>query len=222
MSLSLCPNLLFDYDGTLVDSGPLHDLAYRLALQQHLPRLLLQYSYDSVKGKPTRDAFAELGVHEPDQLEPLTLAKQRVYRELTRQRGIALMPGARQLLDALSASGATMFLVSSGSRGSIMKSLQSVGITQRFKGMVTAEDVRVGKPAPEPYLCCLQRFGLNAHACVAVEDAITGVLSARRAGMPVIGVHDSGLGLWVDKFFSSLWDFERWVKVKGGDGAVTP
>jgi beta-phosphoglucomutase-like phosphatase (HAD superfamily) len=71
--------------------------------------------------------------------------------------------------------------------------------------------VRVGKPAPEPYLCCMESFGLQARTCVVVEDAMSGVVAARRAGIAVFGVHDSSISAWVDQFFSSLSELERWV-----------
>ena len=211
MALSLSPNLLFDLDGTLVDSGPLHDSAYRQVLQQHMPELLQHYRYDSVKGRSTRDAFVALGIHEAKELVLLTLAKQQTYRDLILRRRLELLPGAQQLLDVLCAMGSTMFLVTSGSRTSVMSALRSTGIEQVFSGVITSEDVRVGKPAPEPYQCCLQRHGLHPRMCIAVEDSMSGIMSARRASLPVIGVHDTEIAVWVDEFFSSLWDFEQWI-----------
>jgi HAD superfamily hydrolase (TIGR01509 family) len=176
-----------------------------------MPELLQHYRYDSVKGRPTREAFAALGVHEAKELELLALAKQQTYRDLMLRRRLELLPGAQQVLEALSAMGSTMFLVTSGSRASIMSALRSTGIEQVFSGVITGEDVRVGKPAPEPYQCCLQRYGLHPRMCIAVEDSMSGVISAKRARIPVIGVHDSEIAVWVDEFFSSLWDFEQWI-----------
>jgi HAD superfamily hydrolase (TIGR01509 family) len=186
-----------------------------------MPELLQHYRYDSVKGRPTREAFAALGVHEPKELEFLTLAKQQTYRDLILRRRLELLPGAQQVLEALCAMGSMIFLVTSGSRTSVMSALRSTGIEQIFRGVVTGEDVRVGKPAPEPYQCCLQRYGLHPRTCIAVEDSMSGVISARRASIPVIGVHDSEIAVWVDEFFSSLWDLEQWIHSTARRGAVS-
>ena len=91
MALSLAPNFLFDLDGTLVGSGPLHDSAYRQVLQQHMPELLQHYRYGSVKGRSTRDAFVTLGIHGAKELELLTLAKQQTYRDLILRRRLELL-----------------------------------------------------------------------------------------------------------------------------------
>jgi HAD superfamily hydrolase (TIGR01509 family) len=201
--------MLIDFDGTLVGSSPLHDAAYRQVLQEHRPELLRHYRYDRVKGMSTRDALTALGVREAGELELLTVAKQQAYRGLLFR--LELLPGARQLLEALRAIGSAMFLVTSGSRTSVMSALRSTGIEQFFSGVVTGDDVRVGKPAPDPYQCCLRRHGLHPRTCVAVEDSMSGVTSARRAGLPVIGVHDSEIAVSTDEFFASLWDFGRWL-----------
>lgn len=219
MALSLSPNVLFDFDGTLVGSSPLHDRAYRQVLQQHQPELLRHYRYDDVKGRPTRAALVALGVRDTEELAFLTLAKQQAYRELLPR--LELLPGARQVLEALHAVGSAMFLVTSGSRASVESALRSTGIERVFSGVTTGDDTRAGKPAPEPYLHCLRRHGLDPRTCVAVEDSMSGVLSARKAGIPVIGVHDDGTAGWVDEFFSSLWDFARWIRATAAQGAVS-
>ena len=186
-----------------------------------MPELLEHYRYDGLKGRSTREAFGALGIRDRNALAFLTLTKQQVYRNLLLSGGLELLPGARQLLDVFAAIGSAMFVVTSGSRASIMPALHSTGVEHVFRGVITADDVRAGKPASEPYLCCVQRYGLDPHACIVIEDAMSGVVAARRAGMPVIGVHDSGIAAWVDVFFSSLWDFERWVCSTGDRRSIS-
>jgi HAD superfamily hydrolase (TIGR01509 family) len=196
-------NWLFDCDGTLLDTGSLHELAFRQALQEHLPERQAHFCYDAVKGRATREVFAELGVEEP-LLEILTTAKQRIYRELAVQGRVNLFSGAQQLLDILSCLGSALFIVTSGSDASIRSVLQATRIERMFCGVITANDVARAKPAPELYLCCLQRFGLHACDCVVVEDAMSGVLAARSAGLAVIGVHNASIAGVVDEFFPCL------------------
>ena len=219
MALLLSPDVLIDFDGTLVDSSPLHDSAYREVLRQYEPELLRHYRYDGVKGRTTREALRALGVHDEEDLELLTSAKQRAYRDLLSR--LEPLPGARQVLEALRAIGSTTYLVTSGSRTSVESALRSTGIERFFRGVVTGDDVRAGKPAPDPYRFCLRHHGLSPRACVAVEDSASGVISAGKAGLPVIGVHDGDLAGWVDGFFPSLWDFERWIHATAARGAAS-
>jgi HAD superfamily hydrolase (TIGR01509 family) len=218
VELPLFPSVLFDFDGTLVDSSPLHDAAYREVLARHRPELLPHFRYDSVKGRATSDALAALGVREAE-LAFLTAAKQQAYRDMLFR--LELLPGAREVLDALHATGSAMFLVTSGSRASVVPALQATGIEPFFRGVTTGDDVLAGKPAPEPYRCCLRRHGLRPHRCVAVEDSMNGVVSARKAGLSVIGVHDPDIAPWVDEFFPSLPDFEYWIHSTAARGAVS-
>jgi len=184
-----------------------------------MPELLQHYRYDSVKGRPTREALMALGVHDAKELEFLTSAKQQAYRDLLFR--LELLPGARQMLEALRAIGSTMYLVTSGSRTSVMSALRSTGIEKFFSGVIAGDDVRAGKPAPDPYRCCLRRHGLHPRMCIAVEDSMNGLISARKAGIPVIGVHDSEIAGRVDEFFPSLWDFEHWIHATAARGATS-
>ena len=219
MALLLSPDVLIDFDGTLVDSSPLHDSAYREVLRQYEPELLRHYRYDSVKGRSTREALTVLGVHDAKDLELLTAAKQRAYRDLLSR--LEPLPGARQVLEALRAIGSTTYLVTSGSRTSVLSALRSTGIGGFFSGVVTGDDVRAGKPAPDPYLLCLRRHGLRPRSCLVVEDSVNGVISARKAGLRVIGVHDGDLAGLADGFFPSLWDLERWIHSTAAKGAAS-
>jgi HAD superfamily hydrolase (TIGR01509 family) len=160
-----------------------------------------------------------LGVHDADDVESLTSAKQRAYRELLFR--LDLLPGARQVLEALHATGSTTYLVTSGSRTSVLSALRRTGIEHFFSAVVTGDDVGAGKPAPDPYLHCLRQHGLSPRTCVVVEDSVSGVISARQAGLPVIGVHGGELTGWVDEFFPSLWDFERWIRSTAPRGVAS-
>src|SRR4029077_19661548 len=76
--------------------------------------------------------------------------------------------------------------------------------THVFQGMVSAEDVRHGKPEPEVYLLAAARIGVPPERCVVVEDAVAGIEGARRAGMKSVGVNRNGAHLPADVVFQSL------------------
>ncbi len=180
-------NYLFDLDGTLVDSSPAHEAAFRKAFEQHWP--LVGFEYESAKGKRTADVFAELGAP-LELLDGLVAAKQTAYRELVRQGEVELMPGARDLLDALSSQGERLFLVTSGSRQSVAEVLEATGIRDYFEGIVTSDDVARAKPAPDIYLGCLERFHLDPQDCLVIEDAESGFAAARAAGLRAVELQE--------------------------------
>ncbi len=201
---------LFDFDGTLVDTSPLHAEAYRQVLEERRPDLLRGFDYHALKGKTTRAGYAALGVAEAD-LDAFTTAKQTLFREAVAAGRMYVMPGAVDLLNALTAQGDGLFLVTSGSFGSVSEALRAASLTDLFRGIVTADDVTRGKPAPDPFLLCMERFGLDPAESVVVEDALSGVRSGHAAGLPVIAVHDQSLKTEADMFFPDLEALRRWA-----------
>lgn len=206
-------NVLFDFDGTLVDSSPLHAEAYRRALERHRSDLLDHFSYETLKAKTTRDGFKSLGIGDEMMLECLTAEKQRFFREAVAEGRLAPLPGVRELLTALSATGRRLFLVTSGSSASVSAALRACALATQFEGMVTADDVDRGKPSPDGFLLCLSRFGLAPAASVVVEDATSGVAAARTAGLAVIAVHDATLVGQADFYFRDLHSLREWFSI---------
>ena len=204
-------SFLFDFDGTLVDSSALHAEAYYFALTRHRPELAVGFEYAGVKGMTTPAGFRKLGVEDDHHVALLSAAKQRHFRTSVSQGRLLPLPGARDLLEALSATGRTMFLVTSGSTGSVRPSLIASGLDHLFSGFVTSDDVVSGKPSPEPYRQCIDRFRLNPNTSVVIEDADSGVISARGNDLFVIGVHNASIFEGVDQYFSNLDDLRRWV-----------
>lgn len=102
--------------------------------------------------------------------------------------GCEPMPGAVELLAALRERGTPVALCSNTPRRFVDLALAGGGLDGAFAVTVAGDEVRSGKPAPDPYLAAAARLGLDPERCVALEDSPTGVLSAREAGMHVIGV----------------------------------
>ena len=195
---------LFDFDGTLVNSAPLHDWAFRIVLATAAPAMLAQFDYELIKGLTTRSSFVRLGIEDAGTLDWCVAAKQRLYREAVAAGHLKAFPGARQMLEAVAARGAESFVVSSGSAESVRRGLALCGLCDYFVGVITAEDAPAGKPAPAPYLACLARFGLDCSSSIAVEDAAAGVRSAHAAGMRVIGMHNPAIASIADTYFADF------------------
>jgi HAD superfamily hydrolase (TIGR01509 family) len=97
-------------------------------------------------------------------------------------------PGVAALVRRLQELGVRLAVASSSKRAWVMATLRSIGLADNFPVVVCGDDVSYGKPDPEIYLLAAERLAVVPKQCLAIEDAPNGVLSARRAGMAVLGV----------------------------------
>ncbi len=192
---------LFDLDGTLVDSSPLHEKAYLETLKSH--GIQAPFRYEDAKGRSTQDYLAILLPEENKaRRQILTDEKQARYREFIAT--LQPLPGAKDLLDFLKSEGKTLYVVTGGSRRSSNQALEAVGLSQYFEAKVTADDTARCKPAPDPYLKALSLTGLPANQSIAIEDAESGVISCRAANLDVILVNNEEAGHRIQPYFPDL------------------
>lgn len=196
--------VLFDFDGTLADTAPVHARAFRRALDAMRFELACEFDYEAVRGMRTRDAFMHLGLTGEAQIDAASKLKQAFYREFVQEGALRLFPGAKFLLNSLQRSGVTCILVTSGSRGSISGALDALGLVGCFADVVTSDDAARGKPDPDPYLAALERNALRSASCIAVEDAPSGARSAAAAGLCVFGVHNRDVAPLAAAFFADI------------------
>jgi HAD superfamily hydrolase (TIGR01509 family) len=182
-------NLLVDLDGTLVDSSPAHARAFVAALSAGHPGLAAKFDYGQVAGMRTLDTFIRLGIADEAEAAELTGRKQALYRAALDRGEVLVFPGATALLARLHAEGRRLFLVTGASRLSAQRILETTGLARYFSGMITADDVPRGKPAPDPYLAALETHGLKRAESIAIEDGEHGVRSAQAAKLDVITIH---------------------------------
>lgn len=199
---------LFDLDGTLVDSTPAHEQAYRDVLRREHPELLDRFDYRAVAGLTTPAAFRSLGLADAEALR-CALLKQKHYRTSVDAGRVPEMPGARLLLAQLKARGNGIGVVTSASRISALKALETNALMPYVDIVVAAEDARETKPAPAPFLKALTKLHADAAKSVAVEDAPSGFLSARAAGLTVIGVHQHSVRALSDLYFADFAGFSE-------------
>ena len=197
--------VLWDMDGTLIDSAEYHWLSWRDML--------------AAEGRPiTHDEFVAtfgqrndtilrgwFGADLPD-AEVMRLAdmKEARYRELVRERGIELLPGARQWLERLHREGWRQAVASSAPLENIHTILDVLQIEPFFDALVSAEDVQRGKPDPQVFLLAAARVGVPPARSIVVEDAPAGVEAGRRAGMRTIGVRSTHRDLTADIIVDTL------------------
>ena len=179
---------LCDLDGTLVNSGPVHEAAFRDAITELMPGLLTSFRYSAHAGASTRDVVAAL-VADPDVAERLVRRKQRLYRRYVDAGRVAVFPGAYRLLDHLAGGGRPAYLVTSGSRESVERVLAACSLGGRLRAVLTSDDVAASKPDPAVYREACRRWGIDPGEAVAVEDSAQGAASAIGAGLVTLQVH---------------------------------
>ena len=175
-------------DGVLIDSGAHHREAWRAMLADvgvtpppDLWRLTI--------GRPSEEAVELLlGRHLPDG-EALRLArlKRDHYVRLVR-RGLLPIAGVPEFVAALARADVPLAVGTSASRYDTERLLSELGLRRHFEVVVTADDVRRGKPDPEVYLQAAESLAVPPGTCVVFEDSVVGVHAARAAGMRAIGV----------------------------------
>lgn len=174
--------VLFDLDGTLVDSTTSVLRCWRRWADEHavgLERLQVAAGH----GRPARDIVADL-------LEPgaVAAATARIAQlETADVEGIRLLPGAREAVDAT--RGASAFVTSCTLDLAVAR-MGAAGLAEVEdpRPLVTADDVTRGKPDPEPFLLGARRLGIDPARCLVVEDAPSGLQAARAAGMATLAV----------------------------------
>ena len=192
--------VLFDLDGTLVDSSPAHEAAFVETLRGVSSELASSFDYGKVRGQKTKDVFDALGLHDPSLIDE----KQRRYREAVARGVVRFFDGAVPLLTLLAGAGRRLGVVTGASRPSTEAVLASEGVHRFFETVVTGDDVEHGKPDPAGYRAALIALACAPDHAYSVEDASSGVVAAKAAGLLVVGVGDELPANEVDVHFTSI------------------
>lgn len=180
---------LFDWDGVLADSaGPHRESWERLAREEGkaLPPGFFLPSF----GKKNDWVIPHLLRWSEDPREILRIGerKEELYRAIVAERGVDLYSAGPALCESLAMRSVPMAIASSTARANIELSLDQANLRRFFRTVISAEDVRRGKPDPEVFLLAAARIGFPPERCVVFEDAPAGVEAGKRAGMRVIAV----------------------------------
>jgi beta-phosphoglucomutase family hydrolase len=177
---------LFDCDGTIVDSMPLHYIAWKKALGEWncIFEEKLFYAWG---GRPVKEIIAALnqmqGLEMP--VDAIARRKESLYFELEHQ--LKAIPEVIEHIEAK--HGHIPLAVVSGSRrNSVTHSLSALGLMDKFDVLVCAEDYARGKPAPDCFLTAAQRLGVEPENCLVFEDTDMGIEAATAAGMAWVRV----------------------------------
>ena len=188
--------VIFDFDGVLVNSEPLHFRAMRESL---IPEGIVIDSTEYLRNYVAYDDRGAIRLaleqhghpSDPVRVEIVADRKARMFAEMTGE--IPFFPGARELVRELQREQVPLAIASGARCSEILDLLESGGLRDAFAAVVGADNVERTKPYPDLYLEALRRLqeatpGLEAGDCLAVEDTPPGIEAARAAGMTVVGV----------------------------------
>jgi len=180
--------VIFDCDGTLVDSMPAHFSAWCEALSLYgAGGVFKEDVFLAMGGRPTRDIVVELNDEYDLHLDPEAVAFAKREAFLKRIGEVALIDEVAAFAESLRGK-VPMAIASGGSRMVVEKTLRVVGVSDWFDEVVTADDVTDGKPSPDIFLHAARLLGVVPSRCLALDDAHSGILAAQRAGMQVLAV----------------------------------
>jgi beta-phosphoglucomutase family hydrolase len=174
---------IFDLDGTLVDTMPVHYLAWQAAFRKEglRGRLDEDYFYE-LGGVPSRKVAALLGAHHGLRVDPerVSLEKEEIYKD----SGVKLATIAPVIEFARRAKrNHPIAIASGGTRDVVASTLGKAGLRELFPVIVTADDVAHGKPAPDMFLLAAKLMGVPPESCLVFEDGEPGIKAAEAAGM---------------------------------------
>jgi beta-phosphoglucomutase len=193
--------IIFDFDGVIVDSEPLHFEGFRKVLERIGITLTREDYYTHYLGYGDEDCFRVVAEDRNVELSDETLqsliAEKTAWMQQALSAEIEPLPGSVRLIAALAGDGVPLAICSGALREEILIAARCVGVEKHFHHVVAAEDVAVGKPDPHGYNIARRLLAettdrdIPAETCVVIEDSPAGIAAAKAAGMAVLGVATS-------------------------------
>jgi len=185
--------IIFDLDGTLVDSLPYHHESWRIFfknnnLEEHdFSEVLKEY-----KGGGTLELMTSVfgDMYTKDELKKMTDDKEIIFRDIYKSK-IYPIEGLIKFLDNLKENNILLSIGSNAIRENVLMTIEELGITDYFSSIICGDEVSKGKPDPEMYLKTLSNLKMDKNECIIFEDSIEGVTAAKNAGIKSIGVTSS-------------------------------
>jgi len=178
--------IIFDLDGVVADSHPIHEMAWRaLFIEAGLKPGAINVDF-LYAGHPRREIFKHyLGEITEREIQHWGRRKDELY-DLS-AKSLQAKQGILRVLEQLSEAGFACALATSAGRARTIESLNHLGVAKYFSVVVTGEEVRNAKPAPDIFLLAARRLGVEPMSCTVVEDSVAGVEAAIASGMKCIG-----------------------------------
>jgi len=178
--------VIFDLDGVIADSHPIHEAAWKALLtEQGLDPATINIDF-LYAGHPRREILTHyLGALSDPIIERLGRRKDELY--LRAAENLAPKPGIPRVLCELQAAGIALAIATSAGRIRTGETLAKFSISGHFSAVVTGNDVCAAKPAPDIFLLAASKLGATSEEVAVMEDSVAGVQAARAAGMKCVG-----------------------------------
>lgn len=205
MALSNGRAVLWDLDGTILDSREGHWISWRAYTEGLGKPVSREFFVDTFGFRNEIILRLHFGEHLTDEeVIRMSTEKETLYRNVMLQGKIEALPGVRDWLATFRADGWRQALGSMAPHDNIAVTLDALGIRNYFDAIVGSEDVPRGKPDPAVFLLAAQKVGVPPERCVVIEDTPQGVEAAHRAGMKRIAVGPEAASLGADLALTSL------------------
>ena len=176
--------IIFDMDGVLADTGPIHFNSWAKMAKEQAKMDFSREFFEETFGQQSIPITRKLVGPEIDQALVVEWAnlKEQYYREMVKDK-LEPLPGAIDLIKNLKVMGFKLAVGSSGPKENVELLLTTLKIKAYFDVVITAEDVKIGKPAPDVFLIIAKRLNINPEYCLVIEDAPVGIKAAKEANM---------------------------------------
>lgn len=218
---------IFDFDGVIVDTEPLHYRAFQQILEPRGLGFSWEQYVETYMGFDDRDAFSEAfhvggGQLEQGELARLIDAKAAIFQQIIRE-GITPYPGVVELIGRLHRAALPLAICSGALRSDILPILEMLRVNDCFDVIVTAEDVAKSKPDPECYRIAYERLRasrpdalFSADSTLAIEDTPAGISAAKGAGLRVVAVTNSYPAEHLGEACAVVASLEELLEATGG------
>ncbi len=215
--------ILFDLDGTLVNTDPIHFLAWQEMLGRYGVDIDENFYKTQISGRLNPEILKDiLPQLSPIEAEEFADEKEAMFRDMAPK--LEAMPGLRELLAWTQMHKIKRALVTNAPRDNAKFLLRVLGLENTFELIVLAEDEAAAKPDPTPYRVAVERLGVSVGNAIALEDSPSGIRSAVGAGIRTIGIasthdpnklHELGAFMAIPDFT----DPQLWIFLNKGVGS---
>lgn len=185
--------LLFDLDGTLIDSEFFHFECWNEILEESGVSLTYKDWLKNYAGIPlptnAKNLIEKYNI--TTQLAEIIERREALTLERLRTKDVKLMPYVTEVLDFFQSRNLILALVTSSPRKDVEAIFERNGLHKYFKLIITRTEVSKSKPDPESYTTCVEKLGLNKDECIVFEDTINGIKSAKAAGLTCIAIQQN-------------------------------
>lgn len=181
--------VIFDWDGVVINSAPLHEKSWELLAEELKLPLPKDHFYRGF-GKRNDVIIPEIlqWTQNKVDIENWGMRKEEIYRELGTTQGIPILKGIREFLDSLKLKNIPCAIGTSTEKKNLNLAFEQLNISHFFSGSACSEDVMHGKPNPEVFIKAAHIIKKTPSSCVVLEDSTHGILAAKACGMKALGL----------------------------------